>query len=80
MRKKDLEELKNKNLKQLYQVIGEKKKELTNDQIELKMGKIKNVHKVNHQRKVIAKINTILRSRTAIELEKKKGDTKHATS
>ncbi len=61
MKKKDLDEIKTKSISQLEKRLEELEKEKTNNLLELKMGKIKNVHLVNQKKKDIARIKTILR-------------------
>lgn len=60
MKKKDLAELKTKSISQLTKMIADLEKEKVKVQLELKMGKIKNVHLVKIMRKEIAQAKTIL--------------------
>lgn len=60
MKKKDLAELKTKSISQLTKMIADLEKEKVKVQLELKMGKIKNVHLVKMRRKEIAQAKTIL--------------------
>lgn len=60
MKKKDFDQLKNKNIKDLEKYIAEGQKSLVMGKLELKMGKVKNVHLANQLKKDIAKAQTIL--------------------
>lgn len=66
MKKKDLEELKTKNLQDIKKVIADLGKERAKLILELEMGKIKNVHSVNQKKKDIAQAMTILRSKALL--------------
>lgn len=61
MKKKDLNELKIKTNKDLVNKVHDLKRELTTSTLELKMGKIKNVHEVRSKKKDIATILTIMK-------------------
>jgi ribosomal protein L29 len=71
MKKRDLTELKNKNSQDLSKKVKDLQKELTNSILELKMGKIKNVHTGNSKRKDIARILTFLNIKTQKEKAEK---------
>ena len=60
MKRKALNELKTQNIGDLKKKIADLEKEVANEQIELKMGKSKNVHAVKNKKKDIARIKTIL--------------------
>ncbi len=64
MKKKELNELKAKSIAELTRKLTELQKEKVNTQLELKMGKLKNVHLIKQKRKEIAKIKTILSLKT----------------
>lgn len=64
MKKKELNELKAKSIAELTRKLTELQKEKVNTQLELKMGKLKNVHLIEQKRKEIAKIKTILSLKT----------------
>lgn len=61
MKKKDLEQLKNQDIKALKNKIAELKREAANIKIDLSMGKVKNVHTLLQKKKDVAKIITILK-------------------
>ncbi len=61
MKKKDLKELKTKDIKDLAAKVRDLEKEVTLARLELKMDKVKNVHNVRNKRKDIAQIKTIIR-------------------
>ena len=67
MKKKDLNDLKTKNLDELAKKIGDLEKGKTNELLELKMGKTKNVHATGNIKKDIAKINTIIKMKLVTE-------------
>ncbi|MBI2327259.1 50S ribosomal protein L29 [Candidatus Curtissbacteria bacterium] len=71
MKKKEKEELKAKNTSQLKEILKEKEKGLIVDQIELKMGKIKNVHIVHNKKKDIATVKTMLKAAIFKEQQEK---------
>ena len=88
MKKKDLNEFKAKSVMDLTKKLAELEKEKVNRQLELKMGKLKNVHEVKNIRGNIAQIKTILKLKLiAAQSENqtktpkgKKGALEHATS
>ncbi len=61
MKKRELVDLRNKDLLELRKREKDARKELTQSIIELKMGKVKNVHDSNTKRKNIARILTFLK-------------------
>jgi len=61
MKKKDLNELKTKTNKDLAKKVIDLERELTAATLELKMGKVKNVHVVRSKKKDIAAILTIMK-------------------
>lgn len=61
MKKKDLKELKTKSLADLRKKLSELEKEKVKSLIELKMGKLKNVHIVRELRRDIAQTKTIMK-------------------
>lgn len=73
MKMKDLVELKNKDKKELERKIKEMEKSLVETRLELKLGKIKNVHEVNKKRKELAQALTILSLKALTDTKKKKG-------
>lgn len=58
MKRKDLQELKTKSLKDLSSRIGQLQKQKITNLLELKMGKLKNVHSIKKIRKEIAQLKT----------------------
>jgi len=60
MKKKDLNNLKSKDQSEINKKIEELEKDAINKKIELKMGKLKNFHKVKSIRKSIAQLKTML--------------------
>lgn len=67
MKKKDLQDLKTKNVKDLRNKIADLEKQKTNSLLELKMGKVKNVHTVKKTKKDIAQAKTIARLKFLME-------------
>jgi len=72
MKKKDLNELKTKNIKDLIKKLNELRKELVQTKIESKMDKIKNIHSVSQKKRDIAQVTTI------INLKSQEGEPKSA--
>lgn len=60
MKRKDLEQLKNKPATELQEELKKQKEKLWSLQIDLKAGKVKNVREIRAIKKKIATINTIL--------------------
>ena len=60
MKRKDLEQIKNKPEAELQEEIKKQKENLWNLKIDLKSGKVKNVRGIRSIKKKIAVINTIL--------------------
>ncbi len=69
MKNKDLQELKTKSLKEVRGSISTLEKEMVNATLELKMGKIKNVHQVAQIKRSIAQGQTIARMKEILEKE-----------
>ena len=61
MKKKDYKDIKIKTIGDLVKKVKELRREITEKNIELKMGKTKNVHEANTLRKDVAKILTIIK-------------------
>jgi len=72
MKKKDLQELKTKTSKELRGSIRALEKDLINAKLELKMGRIKNVHQVAQIKRNIAQSLTITRMKEILEEENQK--------
>ncbi len=60
MKKKELNELKTKGLPELLKKLRELEREKVQMQIELNMGKVKNVHLLRQKKQNIAKVKTII--------------------
>lgn len=75
MKKKDYKDLKIKTTGDLAKKVKELRREITEKNIELKMGKTKNVHEVNTLRKDVAKILTIMKIKS-FEKENTKSEVK----
>lgn len=71
MKKKDLEELKNKNVANLRKTIADLEKEIVNARLQLNQGKVKNVHSLKEKKKNIATAMTILRVKVLSQVESK---------
>lgn len=69
MKKKDLTELKGKEIKDLLKTLKEKKGELAKVEIDIKAGKEKNLKKGNNLRRDIARILTIVKEKKILESE-----------
>jgi len=67
MKKKNLEELKNKSVKQLEDIVSGMEKEIITGRIEREQSKIKNVHALNRKRRDIAQVKTILQAKLFLE-------------
>ncbi|OGE08142.1 50S ribosomal protein L29 [Candidatus Curtissbacteria bacterium RIFCSPLOWO2_02_FULL_40_13b] len=61
MKKKDLMELKNKNIEEIQKKIDQLVSEIVVNKLELKMGKLKNVHLISKKKKDLARLETILK-------------------
>lgn len=85
MRKKDLDQLKSKTVAEFQKRLSELEKEKTEQVLNLKMGKTKNVHVVSKGKKDIAQIKTLVRIKTLAqeyskENKESKKEAQHATS
>ncbi len=63
MKKKELQELKVKEVKELNDMLTKKRVELDNALIDLQAGRVKNVHTVRSTRRDIASILTITKEK-----------------
>lgn len=70
MKKNDLTEIKSKQTKDIMAKIRDLEKEKVNFQIELAMGKTKNVHGLAAIKKTIAQTLTIARQKLILEADK----------
>lgn len=75
MKKKEFDQLKIKDIESLKKAVHEKEKEKVRVYLELKMGKLKNVHAARQIKKDIAKVKTIIAEKLFQE-----GAGKNATS
>ncbi|MBI4058972.1 50S ribosomal protein L29 [Candidatus Microgenomates bacterium] len=69
MKKQELLALKNKSIKELGDLLSKKRQEFIKTKLDIKTGKIKNVHAGRNLRRQIAVILTVLRN---LQLEVKK--------
>ena len=72
MKRKDLEELKIKSIYDLKKKIIDLEKEKVSANLELKMGKLKNVHQLMQKRKDIAQVKTILAQKLFLDQKETK--------
>lgn len=63
MKKKDLEQFKNKTIKELAEFIRTKEQDLLKSKLDLKSGRVKNVRIVKNIRRDLAQIKTILQEK-----------------
>ncbi|OGD85472.1 50S ribosomal protein L29 [Candidatus Curtissbacteria bacterium RBG_13_35_7] len=80
MKKQTFNELKAKTQKELNQKIADLEKEIINESLELKMGKVKNVHNVKNKKKDIAKIKTLIKMINLASSNNKKNNVKQGKS
>lgn len=80
MKRKDFQEIKNKRIENLGQLLAEKEKMQVVTKFEQKLGKGKNVHSAGQLRRDIAKIKTILAEKLFEEKTKIKKGVESATS
>lgn len=59
MKKKDLADIKNRTIEDLYKLIAEKEKQHSAALVEQKLGKLRNVHLASQLKKDLAQINTV---------------------
>lgn len=69
MKRKELQELRQKDKAQLLKLVREKKKELVKEAADIGLGRAKNVKAVRNLRRDIAQLMTILREKEIIENE-----------
>lgn len=63
MKKKEFNDFKNKSMDGLKKTIIETQKQVIEKNLDLKMGKSKNVHEVKVKRKDLARLKTLLRNK-----------------
>jgi large subunit ribosomal protein L29 len=71
MKKQQLNEIKNKSIKDLKTLVNSLKKEIANLNMDLKLGKLKNVRAISAKRKDVAQVLTIVNQNAAMEKIKK---------
>lgn len=71
MKKKELADLKIKSHEQLKKAVADLEKDKTGLQLELRQGKLKNLHAVKKKKKEIAQALTILRAKVLTEVSTK---------
>ncbi len=67
MKKKDIQELKNKSVAELYRVVTEGTERLRALRFDLAAGKVKNVAELHQTRKRIARVKTFLHERETMK-------------
>lgn len=67
MKKKDIQELKNKQDAELLRLVHDKNEELRVLRFDLAAGKVKDISKIHEARKVVARAKTVLNERAAKE-------------
>ena len=72
MKKKDFSELKTKTAKELSDRLQTLRTEIVNANLELKMGRVKNVHEVIAKRRDAARILTLLKLKSFESTKQKK--------
>ena len=72
MKKKEMQEYKNKTLGEIEKKIGELQKKKVETLIEISMGKIKNVHAATKIKKEIAQLKTIINLTSKANVVKQK--------
>ncbi len=66
MKKKELNEIKDKELKELVKLVGEKELEVTKTQVKITSGNMKNVKAVRNLKKSLAQIKSILNQKRKV--------------
>lgn len=75
MKKKEFLELKTKSIEEIKKKIEELTHEIIANKLELRMGKVKDIHLINKKRKDFARLKTLLKLKI-FEEEAKKSDKK----
>lgn len=76
MKRKNLEDFKLQSVKELKAKIADFEKNMTKELLELKMGRVKNVHAVRNIKKNIAKLNTLIKMKLVTEITDQKSNKK----
>lgn len=71
MKKKDLDELKNKSREQLKKTLAELSSDIAKLKLELSQSKLKNLHSVKKKKKEIAQVLTIMNAQIFAERKDK---------
>jgi ribosomal protein L29 len=79
MKKKDLQELRNKKIIELDKIVAKKKKESIMADVKMRTGQEKKLKKVKNIKREIAQILTIIREKQIIEKENKKKKVEKST-
>lgn len=72
MKKKELDEMKNKTIAELGKKLVDLSKQMIDSKIQLKAGKLKNVHQAGNLKKDIARIKSIIQIKSLIQTASKK--------
>ncbi len=67
MKKKDLDQIKTQNQKELSKKLEDLRRETSNLKMDITLGKVKNVHSFLQKKKDIAKILTIMKLKVLVE-------------
>ena len=70
MKKQNLNDLKNKTIKDLKIQANNLRKEIANLRVDLILGKLKNPHALKNKRKEIAQIQTLVSHKTLAQIKK----------
>lgn len=76
MKKKDLQSLRSKSIKDLKKMVSEKKEEASETFIKMKTGQEKNLKKVKNLRTDVAQILTVIKEKEIVDEKEKAKETK----
>ena len=71
MKKKDVDELKNKSLTQIRKALSDLEKEIINTKMDNSNNKVKNVHAFGNKKRDVARARTFLNEKLALESQNK---------
>jgi len=71
MKTKAFNDLKSKDIETLVKNLGDLEKQIVNDFLELKMGKVQNVHATSNKKKDIARLKTLIKMKEITNKDKK---------
>lgn len=77
MKKKDLQDLRNKKVIDLNKIVAKKRQESILAHVKMKTGQEKKIKKVKNLRREIAQVLTIIREKQILEKEEAKNNTKN---